>query len=51
MVDYRWLSEKLDGIRAYWNGKKMYFKDGTEMHPPPGFVVDFPTVPLDGELW
>jgi len=46
-----WISEKLDGVRAYWNGKKMYFKDGTEMHPPPGFVVDFPPVPLDGELW
>ena len=46
-----WISEKLDGVRAYWNGKQLISKQGNIYHAPEWFLKDFPTVPLDGELW
>ena len=45
------MSEKLDGIRGYWDGKAMYTKSGKELFPPKGFTNDFPPFALDGELW
>lgn len=46
-----WLmSEKLDGIRAYWNGSAFISRHGNEFWAPPEFVKDFPDFPLDGEL-
>jgi DNA ligase-1 len=48
---YRWLSEKLDGLRAYWDGTKLYSKHGKQFNPPNSFVLSMPTIPLDGELW
>jgi DNA ligase-1 len=47
----RWISEKLDGIRAFWDGKKLYSKHGTPMAAPSYFTDQFPSFPLDGELW
>ncbi len=46
-----WLSEKLDGVRAYWNGKQLISKKGNIYHAPDWFIADFPSQPLDGELW
>ena len=47
-----WLmSEKLDGIRAYWNGKNLISKNGNIINAPLWFIKDFPNFPLDGELW
>ncbi|MCF6323704.1 MAG: DNA ligase [Gammaproteobacteria bacterium] len=46
-----WLSEKLDGVRAYWNGKQLLSKQGNVYHAPTWFVANFPAQPLDGELW
>lgn len=46
-----WLSEKLDGVRAYWDGEKFISKQGNVYHAPDWFVSDFPSQPLDGELW
>lgn len=46
-----WVSEKLDGVRAYWNGKQLLSKQGNVYHAPAWFTRDFPTQPLDGELW
>lgn len=46
-----WLSEKLDGVRAYWDGKQFLSRLGNRFYPPPWFVEDFPDHPLDGELW
>src|SRR5262249_55908955 len=46
-----WLSEKLDGVRAYWDGKQFFSRLGNRFHPPPWFVENFPDHPLDGELW
>lgn len=47
-----WLmSEKLDGIRAYWDGKSLYTKNGNKIFAPTSFTNNFPPFELDGELW
>ncbi|MEK6200974.1 MAG: DNA ligase [Desulfobulbaceae bacterium] len=47
-----WLvSEKLDGVRAYWNGKILLSKNGNPLHAPGLFCHNFPPFPLEGELW
>lgn len=46
-----WMSEKLDGVRAYWNGKRFISRLGNEFHAPDWFVAGLPDTPLDGELW
>lgn len=46
-----YMSEKLDGIRAYWNGEELLSKNGNQIHAPDWFTKDFPNFKLDGELW
>lgn len=47
-----WLmSEKLDGVRAYWDGSQFWSRQGNRYFAPDWFTAGFPTVPLDGELW
>ncbi len=46
-----WMSEKLDGVRGYWTGKKLVFRSGNPFHVPEWFTRGFPSTPLDGELW
>ena len=46
-----YMSEKLDGIRAYWNGKEFRSKNGNKIYAPFWFTKDFPPFELDGELW
>ena len=46
-----WMSEKLDGVRAYWDGKQLVSRLGNLFHAPDWFVDGLPGVPLDGELW
>jgi DNA ligase-1 len=47
-----WLmSEKLDGIRAFWDGKMLQTRKGKEIHAPEWFVENLPPFALDGELW
>ncbi len=50
-VDLWVMSEKLDGIRAFWNGKTLLSKNGKELHYPSSFIYNFPTFALDGELY
>src|SRR5690348_7264162 len=45
------MSEKADGIRAYWDGKKLYSKQGRELNAPSSFVSALPACSLDGELY
>ena len=45
------LSEKLDGVRAYWDGTQFLSRLGNLFHAPAWFVAGLPDVPLDGELW
>ncbi len=46
-----WISEKLDGVRAYWDGKQFLSRQGNRYHAPDWFVAGLPKEPLDGELW
>ena len=46
-----YVSEKLDGIRAYWNGKRLVSRGGNIINAPDWFTQNFPDRPLDGELW
>src|SRR5258708_6961448 len=46
-----WMSEKLDGVRAYWDGKQFLSRQGNLYHAPAWFIEGLPDVPLDGELW
>jgi len=46
-----WVSEKLDGVRAFWDGKNLVSRGGQVIAAPAWFVADLPKVALDGELW
>lgn len=46
-----WVSEKLDGIRARWDGRQLISRGGNSFAAPLWFVQNFPEVPMDGELW
>lgn len=46
-----WISEKYDGIRAYWNGTDLLTRAGNVIRAPDWFVADWPMTALDGELW
>jgi DNA ligase-1 len=50
-VQQYWVSEKLDGVRAYWDGKQLISRGGNVIAAPDWFVADFPKQKLDGELW
>jgi DNA ligase-1 len=50
-VSEYWVSEKLDGIRARWDGRQLISRGGKLFHPPAWFVAYFPAEALDGELW
>lgn len=50
LSDY-WISEKYDGVRAYWDGKNFISRNGNIFAAPAWFVEGFPHVPMDGELW
>lgn len=45
------VSEKLDGVRAIWDGQHLRFRSGNEVPAPRWFVDVLPKQPLDGELW
>lgn len=46
-----WVSEKLDGVRAYWDGARLISRGGHPIQSPDWFTTGFPALPLDGELW
>lgn len=45
------VSEKLDGIRAVWDGQQLTSRQGNPIHAPAWFIRGFPKQALDGELW
>ena len=45
------ISEKLDGVRAFWDGKNLRFRSGRIIHAPAWFTAPLPSYALDGELW
>ncbi|WP_298941859.1 DNA ligase [uncultured Psychromonas sp.] len=50
-VTQYYVSEKLDGIRAYWDGHQLISKQGNVFTAPTWFIKSFPTTAMDGELW
>lgn len=51
IIDEYWISEKLDGVRGYWDGKALFTKKGNPIQAPKWFTKNWPKIPLDGELW
>jgi DNA ligase-1 len=45
------VSEKLDGVRALWDGQTLRFRSGRPIAAPSWFLAALPAVALDGELW
>ena len=45
------VSEKLDGVRARWDGRALWTRSGNRIDVPTAFTRDWPTQPMDGELW
>lgn len=45
------VSEKLDGVRAVWDGHLLRFRSGRPVPAPQWFVAALPAQALDGELW
>ncbi len=45
------MSEKLDGIRGFWDGEKLISRGGVILNPPKSWTANFPNFAIDGELW
>ena len=45
------VSEKLDGVRAIWDGIELRFRSGRPVAAPAWFLAKLPHMALDGELW
>lgn len=45
------MSEKLDGVRGFWDGKQLLSRQGYPLNPPDYFIKDFPPFAIDGELF
>lgn len=50
-LDSYWVSEKYDGVRAFWDGNQLLSRQGNVIHAPVWFVKPLPKTKLDGELW
>lgn len=45
------VSEKLDGVRGYWDGQRLFTRQGNHILAPSWFTAEFPTIAMEGELW
>ncbi|MEC4724861.1 DNA ligase [Shewanella sp. D64] len=45
------VSEKLDGVRGYWDGEQLFTRGDNAISAPKWFTQGFPDYPLEGELW
>lgn len=46
-----WVSEKLDGVRGRWDGRRLWTRGGYPVDAPAWFTAGWPDVAMDGELW
>lgn len=46
-----WISEKYDGVRAWWTGQELLTRAGHLILAPAWFTAQWPDVAMDGELW
>lgn len=45
------MSEKLDGVRGFWDGRQLLSRQGFPFSPPDYFIKGFPPFAIDGELF
>jgi DNA ligase-1 len=45
------VTEKFDGYRAYWDGRRLWTRGGCRYPAPPWFTAGLPDMPLDCELF
>lgn len=45
------MSEKLDGVRGFWNGKHLMSRQGYRFQAPDYFTHNFPPFAIDGEIF
>ena len=45
------VSEKYDGVRAWWDGRTLRFRSGLPIAAPAWFTAQLPREAVDGELW
>jgi len=45
------VSEKFDGVRGYWDGHRMWTRQGQPIAMPADIAAQLPARALDGELW
>ncbi len=45
------VSEKYDGVRAWWDGRTLRFRSGLPIAAPEWFTAQLPREAVDGELW
>ena len=45
------VSEKLDGVRARWDGRQLLTRAGNRIDAPAWFTVGWPAQAIEGELW
>lgn len=50
-VSEYWVSEKLDGVRAHWDGKALWSRGGYPIAAPAEFTDGWPSMAMEGELW
>lgn len=46
-----WIGEKLNGVRAYWDGREMWTRAGNRIEIPGAWRAELPAEQLDGELY
>jgi DNA ligase-1 len=50
-ISLYYVSEKLDGMRGYWDGTQLYSRQGNIINTPQWFTQGWPNITIDGELW
>ena len=50
-VSQYWVSEKYDGVRAWWDGARLQTRGGQPIAAPDWFTDGWPRTVMEGELW
>jgi DNA ligase-1 len=50
-IEQYYVSEKLDGVRGYWDGQQLFSRQGNKINSPKWFTQNWPKQSVDGELW
>jgi len=50
-ISHYFVSEKLDGVRGYWDGHQLFTRQGNLIVTPKWFTKHWPTIAMDGEIW